>query len=246
MSARLFAGRFEELLGAARVAEIEAAMTDEATILLAGDPATGKTSVARRLAEYLESTADGTGALVRRMAAEAGVSLADFNARLESRPETDHALDAAAALAIARGEAVVFESRLAGHLGSWLRRRGRRGLVTVYLTCAPARQARRLVAREGGAALAAVVDTALIADPAATSSLEGCAAILRGLGAPEASRAAALLDVEASRASEDRGRMRRRYGVSLDDPEVYDVVLDTTESTIDEVARLVLEHPPMR
>lgn len=244
MSARLFAGRFEESLGTARIAEIEAAMTDEATILLAGDPATGKTSVARRLAEYLESTADGTGALVRRLAAEAGVSLADFNARLESRPESDHALDAAAALAIARGEAAVFESRLAGHLGCWLRRRGRRGLVTVYLTCSPVRQARRLAEREGGAALGKVVDAALnVAAP--VCSLEECAVILRRLGTPEASPAAALLGSEGARSSADRERMRRRYGVSLDDPKVYDVVLDTTGLSIDEVARQVLEHPPL-
>ena len=245
MSAALFAHRFEEVVGEARIATIDAAMTDEATILLAGDPATGKTSVALRLAEYLESTADGTGALVRRLAAKSGVSLADFNAQLESHPESDHALDAEAALAIARGDVVVFESRLAGHLGSWLRRRGRRNLVTVYLTCAPVQQARRLVAREGGDTLREVVDAALNKD-ASARSLEGCAAILRRLGIPEASTAADLLDAEGVRASADRERMRRRYGVSLGDPEVYDVVLDTTELTVDAVARRLLDHPPMR
>lgn len=137
MSGSRFASRVEDLLGVDRTAAILRAMTSVPMVLLAGDPGVGKSAIARGLAQSLGGSAGGTGACVRALAASRGLSLEAFNASLAAHPEEEVAIDALAAETVARGEIVVFESRLAGHLGRWLRGHGRECIFTLYLRCEP-------------------------------------------------------------------------------------------------------------
>jgi cytidylate kinase len=234
-----FATRFEELLGTARVASILASLRDSPVMLLAGGPGTGKSALAARLAELLGRPASGTGAIVRAAAAASGRTLAEYNRRLELHPEEDAALDARAAAAIARGDVTVFESRLAGHLGAWLRAHGRRGLTSIVLRCDPHEQARRLLAREASPRVREELEP-LLKTARGVESLDDVLVTLRASRAPLVAEAVVVLEAQASRIKAERARMLARYGVVLDDPSVYDAVLDTSRLGIAECASRAL------
>ncbi len=231
MSGADFARRFEGLLGAARISAVVHAMTVNPVVLLAGDPGVGKSSIARGLSQRLGGCAGGTGACVRALATSRGLSLEAFNVVLAANPDEDVAIDALAAETVARGDVVVFESRLAGHLGRWLRGRGRVGILTLYLRCEPVEQALRLVQREGGTALRDAI--APLLQGITDGSLVACARTLRSHAVLAA---AEIIERHASRTETDRGRMRDLYGVELDDADAYDAILDTTNASIDACA----------
>lgn len=235
MSQASFGARFEALLGTRRVAEIIDALGTRPVLLLAGDPGVGKSSVARALAARIGGAAGGTGACVRAEATRRGFTLEAFNSFLVEHPEEDISIDAAAAITVACGDVAVFESRLAGHLGWWLRGHGRAGLRTVYLQCAPHEQARRLLAREGASAR----HDATVSRMEAAATLADCARVLRDAGA-EMEAAAEIVEAQASRMTEERRRLYERYGAILDDPTVYDEMIDTTQATIEECVEWIL------
>lgn len=240
MTRSAFATRFEALLGTERVGAILASLGDAPTILLAGDPGTGKSTIAAQVATQLGGAVSGTGALVRAMAITSGMTLAQYNRHLELHPDADVALDAHAAEVIARGEVVVFESRLAGHLGNWLRARGRHGLTSILLRCEPREQACRLIAREASPRLRGEIEPLLAAGPE-PRSLGDCLATLRATGFSSAREAIPVLEAQVARTDADRARMLARYGVGIDDPSGYDVVLDTSGLGVTECTARILQ-----
>ncbi|MBP6830194.1 MAG: AAA family ATPase [Deltaproteobacteria bacterium] len=230
MSATHFGARLETILGTTRVETILRAITDRPVVLLAGDPGVGKSTIARELARRVGGSADGTGSCVRAEATARGLSLEAFNALLRADPHEDSAIDARAATLIARGDSIVFESRLAGHLGRWLTAHGRSGISSIYLRCEAVVQALRLVEREDGRATREAIEPLLRTPPMAASLIEH-ALVLRGHPGP-ASKAATIIEREAARTIADRARLRSLYGVEFDDPSAYDHVFDTTLSSV--------------
>jgi cytidylate kinase len=228
-----FGARFESLVGRMGVESIISVMRSAPTILLAGEAGTGKSSVAAALATALGGTVCGTGAIVRTMASDTGVTLAEYNRHLAQDPAADVALDARAAAMIARGDAAVFESRLAGHLGTWLHSRGRAGLTTVLLRCAPVELARRLVTREASPQLGTEV-VRVLAAAGEVSTLTDCIIALASSQSALARAAIPVLEAQIHRTVADRRRLHERYGVEVNDPAAYDAVLDT--STLDVTA----------
>ena len=244
MSATHFGARLEAKLGTTRVESILRAITDRPVVLLAGDPGVGKSTIARELARRVGGSAGGTGSCVRAEAAARGLSLEAFNSVLQADPREDSAIDARAATSIARGDSIVFESRLAGHLGRWLTAHGRSGISSIYLSCEAVVQALRLLEREDGRASRDLIEPLLRAPPMAASLVE-CAVVLRGHPGP-ASKAVTIIEREAARTISDRARLRSLYGVEFDDPSACDHVVDTTLSSVaacvDSV--LALSAPP--
>jgi cytidylate kinase len=229
MSPAAFGIAFERVAGSGAVARIVDSFTDTPVLLLAGDQVSGKSTAAKLLADRLGGTAGSTGALVRMRAAELGLTFDAYNARLRHDPEVDVRHDHLAASAIAAGRVVVFESRLAGHLGSWLRALGRTELHSVYLHCPPIERALRVLERATSAAVRERVARTLDDVPDATFEQ-----IVRRLAAspePGVLGVAEQLRFAAARDANDQARIRAIYGVDYTDISVFDARIDTSRGS---------------
>jgi cytidylate kinase len=113
-------------------------------ITISGLPGSGTTTVSRLVADALELARVPGGEVFRQLAAEAGLSLAEFGVLAQSQPEIDRELDDRLE-AHAREGGCVIESRLAG----WIATRAGLLAVRVWIDCDEAVRAERVAAREG-------------------------------------------------------------------------------------------------
>ncbi len=113
-------------------------------ITISGLPGSGKTTVARLLSQRLGLPHIYAGDLYRKVAAERGVSLEEFNRLSEKDHSIDRELDAKMAAYARRGN-VVLEGRLAGFMAV------QEGVdaLKVWLTASDEVCARRVAQREG-------------------------------------------------------------------------------------------------
>ncbi|MCZ7679804.1 MAG: AAA family ATPase [Sandaracinaceae bacterium] len=224
MSTAAFGLAFERVVGPGAVARLVDSFTDNPVILLAGDQASGKSTAARLIAHQFGGEAGSTGAMVRARAATLGMSFEVFTAHLRDDPDADVRHDHLAATAIAEGTVVAFESRLAGHLGAWLRQLGRRELHSVYLHCPPKERALRVLERATSAAMRARAEAAV--DDA--ESFEAVVRSLSDIAHPEIASVCGRLRVAAERDRHDRDRIRSLYGIDYTDTSVFDTCVDTS------------------
>ena len=113
-------------------------------ITISGLPGSGKTTVARLLAQRLGVPHVYAGDLYRKAAQERGVSLEEFNRLSERDPSIDRTLDQKMA-GYARQGNIVLEGRLAGFVAL------QEGIdaLKVWLTASDEVRARRVAQREG-------------------------------------------------------------------------------------------------
>jgi len=81
-------------------------------ILISGPHGSGKTTIARRIAEKLGLRYLSSGEIFRKKAKEMGMSLVEFTKYVEKNPEIDYEIDNITKEEIRRGN-VVFDSQLA-------------------------------------------------------------------------------------------------------------------------------------
>ncbi len=113
-------------------------------LTVSGPPGSGKSTTAAGLAESLGYEHVSGGDIFRELAADRGLSLAEFNARAETDPEIDRTLDRRLAAVARDRDDVVLESRLAG----WLA--GDDADLRLWLTAPLDVRAARIADREGG------------------------------------------------------------------------------------------------
>jgi cytidylate kinase len=124
-------------------------------VTISGLPGSGTTTVSRLVADALGLARLPGGEVFRQMAAEAGMTLAEFGAHAQDHPEIDRELDDRLATRAAQGGCVI-ESRLAG----WLATRDALAALRVWVDCADEVRAERVAARDGTTAAQALVDNA--------------------------------------------------------------------------------------
>ena len=114
-------------------------------ITISGEPGSGKTTVARRLAERLGIPHVYAGDLYRQEAKRRGLTLEQFNTLCERDHSIDRSLDDEMAARARQGN-VVLEGRLAGFLAA------QSGLdsLKVWLTASDEVRAKRVAKRENG------------------------------------------------------------------------------------------------
>jgi cytidylate kinase len=115
-------------------------------ITISGTPGSGKTTVARLLAERLGLPHIYAGDLYRAGADRRGLSLAEFNRLSEQDHSIDRALDERMAEYARQGN-VVLEGRLAAFIA---RQEGVRDALKIWLTAGDEIRARRVAEREHG------------------------------------------------------------------------------------------------
>ena len=231
-----FEAAFARVLGARAIHDLKALLTETPVVLIAGSQLTGKSTAAKAVAARMGGMSAGTGSIVRKMAEERGISIEQMSREMD--PDVDVAIDYRAACRIGGGEVAAFESRLAGHLGQFLERLGRKQIVSVYLEASPKERALRHLHREVSPAARARLEQQVHFEDGAT--LEQALAALVALGDPEASAIASKMGDIARRDEVDRGRMHALYGVDFQDQCAFDVVLDTTGRSPADMVEVIL------
>ena len=173
-------------------------MTDK--ISLAGDLGSGKSTVAKILIDRLGAEYYSTGAIVRSIAEQRGMTVAELNTYMETHPEIDHEIDAGIAALSELDKALIIDSRMAWHFT--------KGTFKVYLSC-----------------------------DIETSSL-------RIMNANREGEHSATLEetVKATKARRDSERKRysEQYGVDIKDLTNYDLIVDTTYATPEQIADRII------
>ena len=96
-------------------------------ISLAGDLGGGKSTVADILIKRLGAEYYSTGAIVRAIAAERGMTVGELNKYMETHPEIDHEIDNGIAALSEDERFLIIDSRMAWHFT--------KGTFKVYLSC---------------------------------------------------------------------------------------------------------------
>ena len=123
-------------------------------ITISGLPGSGTTTVSRLVADALGLERVPGGEVFRQLAAEAGLSLAEFGLYAQDHPEIDIELDRRLTERAREGGCVV-ESRLAG----WLTSRAGLPAVRVWIDCDESVRAQRVAGRDGTSVERALVDS---------------------------------------------------------------------------------------
>jgi len=124
-------------------------------ITISGPPGSGTTTLSRLVADALGLDRLPGGEVFRQMAAESGMTLAEFGRHAHDHPEHDRELDRRL-LERARAGDVVLESRLAG----WLATEAEVLAVRVWVACDDEERARRVGGRDGTDLATALADNA--------------------------------------------------------------------------------------
>ncbi|MEQ1786191.1 MAG: (d)CMP kinase [Acidimicrobiales bacterium] len=124
-------------------------------ITISGLPGSGTTTVSRLVADALGLERLPGGEVFRQMAAEAGMTLAEFGVHAQGHPEIDRELDDRLEARATAGDCVI-ESRLAG----WLATRAGLLAVRVWIDCDDQERAARVAEREGTSLTQALIDNA--------------------------------------------------------------------------------------
>ena len=177
-------------------------------ITITGILGSGKSTVAKKLAELYGFEIFSTGAILRAAAAERGMDLLDLNKELNSKLDSDRSMDDLidnTTIRVAserKDDKLIFDSRMAWHFVP--------GAFKVFVTVDPRVAAERVIKDPRPGEPAEDVD-------------ELCAEL-----------------VERSRV--EQARFQYLYGVDYYDYKNFDLVVDSSNRTPDEVSAIVWEH----
>lgn len=170
-------------------------------ISLAGDLGSGKSTVSRILIQRLGFEYFSTGAIVRAMAAERGLTVVEMNEYMEKHPEMDREIDDRLVALSDDARALVIDSRMAFHFV--------RDTFRVYFS----------------------------------TDIETSAA--RIMGDHRAEESFATLEETAENIRRRKASERKRYfdfyAVDCKDLRQYDLVIDTTYATPEEIASQLID-----
>jgi predicted cytidylate kinase len=169
-------------------------------ITIAGDIGSGKSTVAKKLADWLGVEPHSTGGIQRQLAQQRRLSVLELNKLAEDDPSIDREIDGYL-MRLPTGELVV-ESRMAWHFVP--------DTLKLYLYISDGTAARRII---------------------------GAQRIDEDYG----TIANAARPIMARRRSEII-RFKKYYSVDIDDLRNYDLVIDTTFATVDEVVEQVRHY----
>jgi CMP/dCMP kinase len=166
-------------------------------ISIAGQPGSGKSTVAVQLSEKLDMDRHYMGAIIRLIAEKRGVSIDEMQTLAAKDPEIDKDVDHYIIELGGRDDNFIIESRVAWHLLP--------NSFKVYLSVEPHVGARRVAEKENS---------------------------------PYGSQDEALKKL-AKRTQAEQARFKAKYSIDVDNQENFDLIIDTTDTSPEQVADMI-------
>ena len=130
---------FKTHIGDKSVKDLKKSITDKPMILIAGEQLTGKSTQAKRLADYLGGSFHSVGALFRDAAKKRGISVAEQAKLLLVERGIDVEIDYKTCQVISgfgmKSNLGVVEGRQPAYMGSYMASLGKENIIRLYLKC---------------------------------------------------------------------------------------------------------------
>ena len=237
------ASAFKTYIGEGAIDELKDNITDKPMILIAGDQLTGKSTQAKRLAEFFKGSFHSVGSLFRDAAKNRGITVAEQARLLLIERGIDVEIDYKTCQVIT-GAGIdtnlgVVEGRQPAYMGSFMASLGKKYLVRLYLRCSIREQALRFLRREVG-------EQAYLAGKSQIpekdyKSLESLNTEIENLEIEGRDEIMTDFIENQSRDEDDRHRYSGLYGFDYGNLKGYDIILDTSNKEPDEVFEEILE-----
>ena len=237
------ASAFKTYIGEEAIGELQDNITDKPMILIAGDQLTGKSTQAKRLAEFFKGSFYSVGSLFREAAKNRGITVAEQARLLLVERGIDVEIDYKTCQVITGAEMDtnlgVVEGRQPAYMGSFMASLGKKHLVRLYLRCSIREQALRFLRREAGE-LAYLEGKSQIPEKD-YKNLESLNNEIESLEIEGRDEIMTDFIENQSRDEDDRHRYSELYGFDYGNLKGYDIVLDTNNKEPDEVFEEILE-----
>ena len=237
------ASAFKTYIGEEAIGELQDNITDKPMILIAGDQLTGKSTQAKRLAEFFRGSFYSVGSLFREAAKNRGITVAEQARLLLVERGIDVEIDYKTCQVITGAEIDtnlgVVEGRQPAYMGSFMASLGKKHLVRLYLRCSIREQALRFLRREAGEQ--AYLEGKSQIPEKDYKNLESLNNEIESLEIEGRDEIMTDFIENQSRDEDDRHRYSELYGFDYGNLKGYDIVLDTNNKEPDEVFEEILE-----
>ena len=234
---------FKEYIGEHSIDELKNSITEKPMILIAGDQLTGKSTQAKRLSEKYNGKNLSVGTLFREEAKRRGVSVAEQARLLKNERGIDVQIDYSTCKMIGGSELdanlAIIEGRQPAFMGGFMESLGKKELVRIYLECSVREQALRFLKRE-----TTKEDYLFVKDKLPKGdfeNLENVAKEIDKLAIPNTKSVMKSFIDNQNRDEDDRERYHKLYGFDYRDVEGYDVIINTTNKEVEDVAKEIIE-----
>ena len=235
---------FKTYIGDRSIDDLKKNITDKPMILIAGDQLTGKSTQAKRLANYLGGSFHSVGALFRDAAKKRGITVAEQAKLLLVERGIDVQIDYKTCQVISgfsvKSKLGVVEGRQPAYMGSYMASLGKENIVRLYLKCSIREQALRFLRREAGEA--AYVEGKKKIPKIDYDSLESLNTEIQKLEIDNRNKIMDEFIENQGRDDDDRHRYSGLYGFDYGDLEGYDIVLNTNDKEPNMVFNEILKE----
>ena len=234
---------FKTYIGEESITKLQNNITEKPMILIAGDQLTGKSTQAKRLADFFAGSFHSVGSLFREAAKKRGITVAQQARLLLVERGIDVEIDYKTCQVITGADIDsklgIVEGRQPAYMGSFMASLGKINLVRLYLQCSIREQALRFLRREvGEEAYLAGKDQIPEKD---YKNLESLNTEIERLEISQSDDIMSEFIENQSRDEDDRHRYSGLYGFDYGNLDGYDIVLNTNNKEPDNVFNEILE-----
>jgi cytidylate kinase len=250
---KMLEGSFLRILGPEKLQKLKRAVVASGPVYsIGGDQLTGKSTLAKALAQEFQLVIRSSGTAFRAEAKRRGIAVGELSKIALDDPSIDVSIDYNQCLLLATGTTeegegpVLVEGRQPAVMLTYLKHLGRVNTCRIFLSCSIREQALRFISREVDTKMSYVV-RARLPDRPYQGLLDVLAEVERlGLDIPSETMQLfhRSFTKNAQRDADDRSRFASLYGTApiLDyrNPDCYDIVLDTSTLSASEVKDVVI------
>ena len=234
---------FKTYIGEESITTLKNNITEKPMILIAGDQLTGKSTQAKRLADFFEGSFHSVGSLFREAAKKRGITVAEQARLLLVERGIDVEIDYKTCQVITGADIDsnlgVVEGRQPAYMGSFMASLGKINLVRLYLQCSIREQALRFLRREVGEEAYLAGKTQI--PEKNYKNLESLNTEIERLDISQSDNLMSEFIENQSRDEDDRHRYSGLYGFDYGNLDGYDIVLNTNNKEPDNVFNEILE-----